>query len=244
MFLLLLFQFTEIMFVDHQTGNKAYFKRQVNQSITAAHNYGNGASSYGKWNSVGANNAYHITSCWSAIPRSTLDSSSQVTRIIVSRCVITGAVMYTRLTSVRRQLMHVTWAWLSTRMVITPLATDSLALVCDKSHLHSRRGWWHLFGATKNHKYLSIRDEPLFFRGKVSTVKNFCSAETVKKKSSKCFLLSRSWFWLWKRTSCSGYCSPKKNVMYNLKARKIFHASENCLTLPPIPSKNNGSSLM
>ena len=59
MFLLLLFQFTEIMFVDHQTGNKTYFKRQVNQFITAADNYGNGASTYGKWNSVGANNSYH-----------------------------------------------------------------------------------------------------------------------------------------------------------------------------------------
>ena len=59
MFLLLLFQFTEIMFVDHQTGNKAYFKRLVNQSITAADNYGKAASTYGKWNSSGANNAYH-----------------------------------------------------------------------------------------------------------------------------------------------------------------------------------------
>ena len=150
LFLLLLFQFTEIMFVDYQTGNKAYFKRQVNQSITAAHNYGNGASSYGKWNSVGANNAYHITSCWSAIPRSTLDSSSQVTRIIVSRCVITGAVIYTRLTSVPRQLMHVTRAWLSTRTVLTPLATDSLALACDKSHLHSRQGWWKVWRYQKS----------------------------------------------------------------------------------------------
>ena len=59
MFLLLLFQFTEIMFVDHQTGNKAYFKRQVNQSITAADNYGNGASTYGLWDGVGVNSAYH-----------------------------------------------------------------------------------------------------------------------------------------------------------------------------------------
>ena len=59
MFLLLLFQFTEIMFVDHQTGNKAYFKRQVNQSITAADNYGNGASTYGLWDGVGVDTAYH-----------------------------------------------------------------------------------------------------------------------------------------------------------------------------------------
>jgi len=56
--LLLIFQFTEIMFVDHQTGNKIYFKRLVNQSITAADNYGKNAGTYGKWNSVGANNAY------------------------------------------------------------------------------------------------------------------------------------------------------------------------------------------
>ena len=47
------------MFVDHQTGNRAYFKRQVNQSITAADNYGKNASTYGLWNSVGANNSYH-----------------------------------------------------------------------------------------------------------------------------------------------------------------------------------------
>ena len=46
------------MFVDHQTGNKIYFKRQVNQPITAAENYGNDASTYRLWEGVGANNSY------------------------------------------------------------------------------------------------------------------------------------------------------------------------------------------
>ncbi|KAJ7377089.1 hypothetical protein OS493_030683 [Desmophyllum pertusum] len=51
--------FTEIIFVDHQTGNKAYFKRHVNQTITAADNYGNTAGTYGLWEGVGAvDNAY------------------------------------------------------------------------------------------------------------------------------------------------------------------------------------------
>ena len=59
LFLLLLFQFTEIIFVDHQTGNKTYFKRQVNQSITAAENYGKNADTYGLWDGVGVDKAYH-----------------------------------------------------------------------------------------------------------------------------------------------------------------------------------------
>ncbi|KAJ7370217.1 hypothetical protein OS493_033562 [Desmophyllum pertusum] len=46
--------FTEIIFVDHQTGAKAYFKRQTNQSITAANNYGIGAGTYGLWDGMGA----------------------------------------------------------------------------------------------------------------------------------------------------------------------------------------------
>ena len=100
-----------------------------------------------------------------------------------------------------------------------------------------------MFGATKNHKYLSIRDEPLFFRGKVSTVKNFCSAETVKKNRASAFYYPDPGFDFENRHLAQAI-AHRKNVMYNLKARKIFHASENCLTLPPIPSKNNGSSLM
>ena len=50
-------QFTEIIFVDHQTGAKVYFKRQTNLPITAAVNYGNAAAT-GLWHGVGANNAY------------------------------------------------------------------------------------------------------------------------------------------------------------------------------------------
>ena len=136
MFLLLLFQFTEIMFVDHQTGNKTYFKRQVNQFITAADNYGNGASTYGKWNSVGANNSYHyqLLICDTSFYAGFFVSGH------TSNCFKTCDSWCdedTRLTSVRRQPVHTTWAWLSTRMVIVSLATDSLALVFDKSHFHS-----------------------------------------------------------------------------------------------------------
>ena len=53
-----LYQFTEIFFIDHQTGNKAYFKRRVNQSIEAAGNYGKAAGTHGLWDGVGANSAY------------------------------------------------------------------------------------------------------------------------------------------------------------------------------------------
>ena len=45
------------MFVDHQSGSKAYFKRQTNQPITAADNYGNAAAA-GLWDGVGTVNAY------------------------------------------------------------------------------------------------------------------------------------------------------------------------------------------
>ena len=54
----LFFQFTEIMFLDHQTLAKVYFKRRTNQSITANLNYGNGASTYGLWDGVGVTDAY------------------------------------------------------------------------------------------------------------------------------------------------------------------------------------------
>ena len=48
-----IFQFTEIIFVDHQTGDQVYFKRQLNQPITAAGNYGNPASAFGLWDYMG-----------------------------------------------------------------------------------------------------------------------------------------------------------------------------------------------
>lgn len=50
--------FTEIMFVDHQTGNKVYFKRKSNHSVKAAANYGNSASALGSWDAVGASRSY------------------------------------------------------------------------------------------------------------------------------------------------------------------------------------------
>ena len=51
-------QFTEIIFVDHQTGSNVYFKRRADQPITAALNYGNAAGTYGLWDGFGTNNAY------------------------------------------------------------------------------------------------------------------------------------------------------------------------------------------
>ena len=51
-------QFTEIIFVDHQTGSKVYFKQQEGQPITAALNYGNAADTYGLWDGFGTSNAY------------------------------------------------------------------------------------------------------------------------------------------------------------------------------------------
>ncbi|KAL9972054.1 hypothetical protein ACROYT_G018293 [Oculina patagonica] len=50
--------FTEIIFIDHQTGTKVYFKRRTNQPVTAADNYGKAAGTYGLWDGVGASNAY------------------------------------------------------------------------------------------------------------------------------------------------------------------------------------------
>ena len=46
------------MFVDHQTGNKAYFKRKINQTIMAANNYGKNAGTYRLWDGVGTNTSY------------------------------------------------------------------------------------------------------------------------------------------------------------------------------------------
>jgi len=50
--------FTEIIFIDHQTGSKTYFKRKSNLPITAAANYGKTGSAYGLWDGVGTNKAY------------------------------------------------------------------------------------------------------------------------------------------------------------------------------------------
>ena len=46
------------MFIDHETRNKAYFKRQTRQNVRVAENYGKNASTYGLWDSVGADEAF------------------------------------------------------------------------------------------------------------------------------------------------------------------------------------------
>lgn len=53
-----MFKFTEIIFIDHQTGNRAYFKRQTLAPITAAGNYGKSGDSYGSWGGVGVDNSF------------------------------------------------------------------------------------------------------------------------------------------------------------------------------------------
>lgn len=56
-----IFQFTEIIFMDHETGEKAYFnmfKWQSNQPITAAGNYGNSASTFGLWDNMVVDDGY------------------------------------------------------------------------------------------------------------------------------------------------------------------------------------------
>jgi len=50
--------FTEIIFVDHQTEDRAYFKRRESQPITATVNYGKPADTYGLWDGVGTDNAF------------------------------------------------------------------------------------------------------------------------------------------------------------------------------------------
>ena len=40
------------MFIDHETGRKAYFTRLDETRITAVGNYGNRGSAYGLWNGV------------------------------------------------------------------------------------------------------------------------------------------------------------------------------------------------
>ncbi|XP_078346260.1 uncharacterized protein LOC144631651 [Oculina patagonica] len=50
--------FTEIIFIDHQTGNKAYFKRKSNLPMMAELNYGKPASAFGLWEGVETNKAY------------------------------------------------------------------------------------------------------------------------------------------------------------------------------------------
>ena len=51
-------KFSEIIFIDHQTGNKAYFKRRSRLSVTAASNYNKPASTYGLWDGEGVNKNY------------------------------------------------------------------------------------------------------------------------------------------------------------------------------------------
>ena len=59
-FLFFLFlKFSEIIFVDHQKGNKAYFKRRSHSSLTAASNYNSkSASTFGLWDGQGVNKNY------------------------------------------------------------------------------------------------------------------------------------------------------------------------------------------
>ena len=53
-----LFYFAEIMFIDHQTGNKTYFKRQNNLAITAVENYGKTVEAHGLREGKRTDNTY------------------------------------------------------------------------------------------------------------------------------------------------------------------------------------------
>ena len=46
------------MFIDHESGNKAFFKRQDNLAITAAENYGKTGKAHGLWEGKGTDNTY------------------------------------------------------------------------------------------------------------------------------------------------------------------------------------------
>jgi len=47
------------MFVDHQTEDRAYFKRRESPPIMATVNYGKTADTYGLWDGVGTDNTYY-----------------------------------------------------------------------------------------------------------------------------------------------------------------------------------------
>ena len=49
-------KFTEIIFIDHQTGNKSYFTKAGVGKIKADGNYGNKADTYGLWHGFGSMN--------------------------------------------------------------------------------------------------------------------------------------------------------------------------------------------
>ena len=53
-----LFKFTEIIFIDHQTGDKKYFKRSDLVSIAASGRWLNAGDANGLWVGVGVDNAY------------------------------------------------------------------------------------------------------------------------------------------------------------------------------------------
>ena len=46
------------MFVDHQSGNKVYFKRKSNLPVKVSANYGKNGSALGLWDAVGASRSY------------------------------------------------------------------------------------------------------------------------------------------------------------------------------------------
>ena len=112
-------QFTEIIFVDHQTGSNVYFKRRADQPITAALNYGNAAGTYGLWDGVGTNNAYlyQLLICDQPFFSGFLVSG---TRVTVTSSAPSGVRIMFHLTSAR--LPQVLRAWLSTATAPAPTA--------------------------------------------------------------------------------------------------------------------------
>ena len=90
--------------MDHQTGDQVYFKRQLNQPITAAGNYGNPASAFGLWDYMGVVDGFSY-SCWSAMIRFTPAFLFPGSSTIVTRGAAIGAATRPRLTSAQQLIM-------------------------------------------------------------------------------------------------------------------------------------------
>ena len=101
-----LFQFTEIIFEDHQTGNKIYFESRNNQAIKASLNYGKSAHTYGLWDGVGGLIRLIPKSFWFVMICSTGASWFLPTQGIVSWHAPIGAPMLARHSSAQRSLIH------------------------------------------------------------------------------------------------------------------------------------------
>ena len=108
------------MFIDHETGNKAYFMRRKRQTIKVAENYGMTAATYGLWDSVGAVTAfsYQLLIC-DKESSSNMKYSGFFNSGYTGECYKTYAMIKSHRTFVHRAVRMVTRAWHSTLMPMT-----------------------------------------------------------------------------------------------------------------------------